>query len=77
VPIRAGLELRRHVADYLSEQAEQLIHQAESHGVLGALLRNFSPFKTDAAFASAYDAARGRHRQTRRSHAYCSMWRIH
>jgi hypothetical protein len=39
-----------------------LIDQAEAHGVLGAILQNFPPFRADPAFAAGRDAARERNR---------------
>jgi len=42
--------------------AGELVEQAEAHGVLGALLQNFSGFKRDAAFAAGGETARSRNR---------------
>ena len=42
--------------------AGQLVDQAEAHGVLGALLKNFPSFQQDSAFAAAREAARSRNR---------------
>ena len=43
--------------------AGTLIDQAEAHGTLGALLRNFAPLGADPGFAAARDEARLRHRK--------------
>lgn len=42
--------------------AEQLVDQAEAHGVLGALLKNFPGFEQDPGFAAARETARNRNR---------------
>lgn len=42
--------------------AEALVDQAEAHGVLGALLKNFPGFERDPGFAAARETARSRNR---------------
>ncbi|MBI5321076.1 nucleotidyltransferase family protein [Bradyrhizobium sp.] len=42
--------------------ADHLVDQAEAHGVLGALLKNFSGFEQDPGFAAARESARSRNR---------------
>ncbi len=43
------------------EHIDSLIDRAEAHGVLGGLLKNFTPFRTDPALEAKRNAARGRH----------------
>ena len=45
-----------------SRYVNRLICQAEAHGVLGALLRNFPEFDSDTTFVTAREAARIRNR---------------
>lgn len=42
--------------------AEELVDQAEAHGVLGALLKNFPDFAQDSGFAAAWEKARSHNR---------------
>jgi hypothetical protein len=44
------------------ECIDELVEQAEAHGVLGALLRNFPAFTNDPAFAIPRNAAVRRNR---------------
>jgi len=44
------------------ERIDDLIDQAEAHGVLGAVLQNFPAFAGDPAFAAGRNAARDRNR---------------
>ena len=44
------------------ERVDELIEQADAHGVLGALLQNFPSFATDPAFETGLEAAQRRHR---------------
>jgi hypothetical protein len=55
-------------------QAETLVEQADMHGVLPALLRNFLPLQNDAAFQIAKADAASRHRS---SLTYSLMLRAH
>lgn len=42
--------------------AEELVDQAEAHGVLGALLKNFTGFENERGFAAAWQKARNHNR---------------
>jgi Uncharacterised nucleotidyltransferase len=55
-------------------QADTLVEQADMHGVLPALLRNFLPLQNDATFQSAKADAIARHRS---SLTYSLMLRAH
>lgn len=44
------------------DRTGDLIEQAERHGVLGALLKNFTSLESDPAMASFHEMARGRNR---------------
>ena len=58
-----GSIARQPAGRLLPECVDELIEQADAHGVLGALLQNFPSFATDPAFATGLKAAQRRHRE--------------